>query len=94
MTTNSTISHRKKEHIDVVLQGNGDLFEHVFDSVKLPYVSLPEYNLEDIDLTTVFLNYKLNFPFLISSMTWGTAEAKEININLAKAAERNKVGLW
>jgi isopentenyl-diphosphate Delta-isomerase len=93
MTSNSAISHRKREHLDVVLQGNGDLFEHVFDSIKLPYMSLPEYNLEDIDLSTEFLNYRLNFPFLISSMTWGTPEAKEININLAKAAERNKVAL-
>lgn len=89
----SPISNRKKEHLQVVLDWKWDLYEHVFDKVHLPYQCLPELDLDEVDLSTQFLWHNLNFPFLISSMTWGTPEAKEININLAKAAESKKVAL-
>lgn len=49
--------------------------------------ALPEINFDDISLETTFLGFDCKTPFLISSMTGGTALAEKINRNLAEAAE-------
>ena len=54
---------------------------------RLPHCALPELALHDIDLSTTFLGKKLKAPLLISAMTGGTAQARQINLNLAKAAQ-------
>ena len=84
---------RKAEHIRICLesdvqfktQGSG------FDRYQFTHSCLPELDYQDIDLTTNLLGKQLGAPILISSMTGGTQQAKEINYRLAEAAQEYKL---
>ncbi|MGE0745375.1 MAG: type 2 isopentenyl-diphosphate Delta-isomerase [Rhodospirillales bacterium] len=84
------IEGRKREHIETVL--NADVaakgvtagFERFF----LEHVALPEIDLDAVDLSASLFGRRLAAPFLISSMTGGTAAAQAINLHLAEAAQR------
>ncbi len=83
------INQRKTEHIRLCLT---DQVEGVNKSTGLEGISfihnaLPEIDFNDISLTTDFLQKQLKAPFLVSSMTGGSALATEINLNLAVASE-------
>jgi len=83
------INIRKTEHIRLCLT---DAVEGVnkttgLEGIEFIHNALPEINFNDIDLTTTFLNKKIQAPFLVSSMTGGSKLAEEININLAIASE-------
>jgi isopentenyl-diphosphate delta-isomerase len=83
------VTNRKQDHIDAVL--NDPLVERDqqgFEQIKLMHRALPECDFNAIDTSTDFLNYKIQFPFLISSMTGGAANnLGNINRHLAEAAE-------
>ena len=49
--------------------------------------ALPELNLDEVDLQLSLFNRCLKAPILISSMTGGTEEARQINRTLAEAAQ-------
>lgn len=55
--------------------------------------ALPEIDLADVDLTTTFLNRRLNAPLLISCMTGGTPQAASVNRTLARVAQRFGVAM-
>jgi isopentenyl-diphosphate Delta-isomerase len=84
---------RKAEHIRICLesdvqfqtQGSG------FDQYQFSHSCLPELDYQEIDLTTNLLGKQLGAPILISSMTGGTLQAKEINYRLAEAAQEYKL---
>lgn len=83
------VTDRKQDHIDAVL--NDPLVERNtqgFEKIKLMHRALPECNYAEIDTSTTFLNHKIQFPFLIASMTGGAASnLGNINRHLAEAAE-------
>jgi isopentenyl-diphosphate Delta-isomerase len=68
-------------------QGSG------FDRYQFTHNCLPELDYQDIDLTTNLLGKQLGAPILISSMTGGTQQAKEINYRLAEAAQEYKLAM-
>lgn len=84
----STIQ-RKAEHIRICLES--DVQFHTqgsgFDGYQFGHNCLPELNYSEIDLTTKLLGKQLGAPILISSMTGGTLQAKEINHRLAEVAQ-------
>ncbi|MEY2983892.1 MAG: hypothetical protein RLZZ568_509 [Cyanobacteriota bacterium] len=81
--------YRKADHIRIVLEedvvGKGVTtgFEHFF----LEHCALPSVNLDSVDLRVNLWGKSLRSPWLISSMTGGTAEARQINLNLAEVAQ-------
>ncbi len=83
------IEARKREHIDTVLgadvaaKGVSTGFERFF----FEHAALPELDLDAVDLSTSLFGRTLRAPLLISSMTGGTARARDINRSLAAAAE-------
>jgi len=85
----SLISNRKVSHIEAVLSGEANAREVSagFERVRFEHCALPELDLADIDLSTIFLGKRLRRPFLISSMTGGHAHAATINAVLAQAAQ-------
>ncbi len=84
----SDTGQRKRDHIRI------NLYEDVthqlttgLEQYRFTHRALPELDLEQIDLGATFLDHRLHAPLLISSMTGGTPEARQINIRLAEAAQ-------
>tara|TARA_R110000868_G_scaffold43803_6_gene146981 strand:- start:23897 stop:24937 length:1041 start_codon:yes stop_codon:yes gene_type:complete len=83
------IEGRKREHIDTVLNEDVSskgvttgLEDYAFD-----HVALPEIDLDAVETGCTVLGRDLSAPLLISSMTGGTAIARDINMRLAEAAQ-------
>ncbi|MBN1262788.1 MAG: type 2 isopentenyl-diphosphate Delta-isomerase [Candidatus Pacebacteria bacterium] len=87
------IAKRKCSHLELSQLTESQMNFDSFSGVKLPYCALPRIKLDEIDTGTELLGKKLNQPLIIASMTGGVAEAKTINANLAKAAQKTKVAL-
>jgi isopentenyl-diphosphate delta-isomerase len=90
-----TIEQRKADHIRLNLEGEVQ-FRRVttgLEGYRFQHQALPEIDLASIELGTGFLGKPLRFPFLISSMTGGTDEARRINLNLARAAQACGLGM-
>lgn len=83
----SDIQKRKQAHIDLCLLPESQVGSELFSQYELPYRALPELRLEDVSVENELLGKKLKQPLIIASMTGGVAHAKQINTNLAIAAE-------
>lgn len=84
------IKKRKKEGIDIPLNEKvqGKETTTLLEDVYLIHNALPEINIEDIKLNTVFLGRTFSAPIIIDSMTGGTDEALLINRRLGQIAEK------
>ncbi|MCH7480286.1 MAG: type 2 isopentenyl-diphosphate Delta-isomerase [Chloroflexi bacterium] len=81
-------SSRKSEHIRINLEENVDsAITTGLDNYHFAHEALPEFDLEEVDLKVSLFGRALNVPLLISGMTGGTEEAREINHKLAAAAQ-------
>lgn len=78
--------NRKDEHINYALKYES--VHNSFDEMELIHCSIPEYNIEDIDISVNFAGNKFECPFFINAMTGGSQKGKEINRKLAKIAEK------
>lgn len=59
-----------------------------FGDVHFIHNSIPELDMDEIDLSCFFLGRKLNYPLIINAMTGGTDQARKINQDLALTAAR------
>ena len=88
------ISTRKANHIRVNLDENVKSgLTNGLEKYSFIHEALPEVDFSDIDTSVKIFNKQLSVPLLISSMTGGTEEARNININLAIAAEDRKIAM-
>ncbi len=86
--------NRKDEHIQINLHEDvRSTSTNGFDSYHYLNNALPELDLNKIDTQARFLGRQLSAPLFISSMTGGTPEGFEINVNLAKAAEHAGIAM-
>jgi isopentenyl-diphosphate delta-isomerase len=85
---------RKSRHLDICLEDDvQSRLTAGFGAVRLRHEALPEFALADVRTTTTFLGRELRAPLVISSMTGGTARARDINRRLASAAEAAGIAL-
>ena len=84
---------RKQEHIDIALKKDVTAHHNYWDNVRLLHNALPEVDQHDIDLSVKLFDATLQAPLIISGMTGGFNEAKQINENLAAAAEKYQLGM-
>ncbi len=80
------LSHRKAEHVKVVLGENVEGRYRYWDDIQLFHNALPELDFEEIEPSTVLLGKRLAAPLVITGMTGGYPGAVTINGNLARAA--------
>ncbi|MBR0370571.1 MAG: type 2 isopentenyl-diphosphate Delta-isomerase [Methanobrevibacter sp.] len=89
------ISDRKLEHLLICKNYDVEFKDKTtgFEDVELIHNALPEVNKNDIDLSTSVFGKKLDSPLFITAITGGHPAAKEINKQLAIAAEDNNIAL-
>ena len=85
----SKTSQRKKDHIQLCLDDEVKykIKTNGFENYEFVHFAITEVEFDKITLSTKFLDKKINLPFLISCMTGGTSNAKQINEKLAIAAK-------
>ena len=89
------ISDRKLEHL-LICENYDVEFKNKttgFEDIELIHNVLPEIDKNDIDLSTSVFGKKLDSPLFITAITGGHPAAKEINKQLAIAAENNGIAL-
>ena len=89
------ISDRKLEHL-LICENYDVEFKNKttgFEDIELIHNVLPEIDKNDIDLSTSVFGKKLDSPLFITAITGGHPAAKEINRQLAIAAENNGIAL-
>ena len=80
---------RKKDHIRLALSEQSQHHTaNPFAKISLIHNALPEMRFSDVNLQIHFLNYTFSSPHFVSSMTAGHEDAKQINLNLALAAQQ------
>lgn len=91
----SDIYQRKLDHIQWALSSESQFDQRStgFDSYFFKHQALPEIDLNEIDLSLDFMGKTLAAPFLIASMTGGPDKGAEINLRLAEAAQKMKIGM-
>lgn len=89
------IERRKADHIRINLDENVgfDRLMVGFENYRFIHQALPELDLKAVSLTTRLFHKSLKAPVLISSMTGGTEQARQINLNLAQAAQHYGVAM-
>jgi isopentenyl-diphosphate delta-isomerase len=94
MSKVTPIETRKNDHIRINLENdvNSGLTTGL-ENYRFTHCSLPELNLDEIELGSNFFHKHLRAPLLISSMTGGTQQAAEINRTLAEAAQITGIAL-
>lgn len=93
--TTSQTEKRKADHIRINLEEDVQ-FPHLTTGLEryaLRHQALPDLDLQDIDTTLSLFGRKLHYPLLISSMTGGTEQAKELNLTLAAAAQKHRIAM-
>jgi len=80
------LSHRKAEHVKVVLGRDVDGRYRYWDDIQLVHRALPEVDFDELDTSTTLLGHRLKAPIVITGMTGGFPDAAKINENLARAA--------
>lgn len=89
------ISDRKLEHL-LICENYDVSFKNKtngFEDIELIHNVLPEIDKQEIDLSTFTFGKKLDSPLFITAITGGHPAAKEINKQLALAAENNNIAL-
>jgi isopentenyl-diphosphate Delta-isomerase len=80
------LSHRKAEHVKVVLGKDVEGRYRFWNDVQLIHRALPEVDFAEIDPSVTLLGHRLAAPIVITGMTGGFPDAVKINDNLARAA--------
>ncbi|MGB3944101.1 MAG: type 2 isopentenyl-diphosphate Delta-isomerase [Methanothrix sp.] len=88
-----TTAKRKLDHIRICLEKEVEGGWRPFDDLSLVHRALPGIDAADIDTRSRFLGKDLSIPFMISGMTGGHPDTKEINVNLALAAQEVGVAM-
>lgn len=87
-------SSRKTEHIRINLDEDvSSSISSGLEQYRFEHQALPELNLSQVNLKTKFLGKSLQAPILISSMTGGSHEAKQLNHRLAVAAQESGIAM-
>ncbi len=87
------IQSRKGDHIRLCLDPRSQAARSAFDAYRLPYSALPELSLDQVDASYSLFGKSLAMPLVIASMTGGSEHGRQINTNLALAAEHCGVAM-
>ena len=95
VTKPPTTESRKVDHIRINLEQDVQ-FPRIrtgLERYRFLHQALPELSLNEVDTSVRVFGKGLASPILISSMTGGTDMAREINRNLAQAAQQHAIAM-
>jgi len=85
---------RKVEHIKICLNEDVQFRKsNGFERFEFIHNALPDINFDEIDMRIKFLGKEFEYPVFIEAMVGGTEMAKDINRNLALAAQKLGIGM-
>ena len=89
------ISDRKLEHLLICKNYDVEFKDKTtgFEDIELIHNALPEVDKNEIDLSTSVFGKKLDSPLFITAITGGHPAAKDVNKQLAIAAEEHNIAL-
>lgn len=93
MSTSEKTAKRKLDHIRISLDRTVESGLRPFDDIVLVHRALPELDEAKIDMSCSFLGKRLKAPIIISAMTGGHPDTRDINVRLAQAAQEMGVAL-
>lgn len=80
---------RKRDHLEINISKDvSSALTNGLEKYRFIHCALPELNFPEIETSITLFNRKIEYPFLISSMTGGTKEAGRMNRILAEAAQQ------
>ena len=87
------IEARKADHLRICAELDVEFAKTtLLEDVEFVHRAMSGISLDEIDLTAEFMGRKLRAPLIISAMSGGTAEAEELNRDLARAAQETGLG--
>lgn len=94
MTEVTPTSERKADHIRVNLEEDVQSgLTTGLERIEFVHNALPELDLAAVDASQTLFGRRLESPILISSMTGGTEQARQLNQTLAQAAQAEGVAM-
>ena len=87
------LSHRKAEHVKVVLDSPVEGRYRYWNDIQLVHNALPELDFAEVDPSIELLGKRLAAPLVITGMTGGFPDAEKINGNLAAAASETGIAM-
>ena len=84
---NAQTRKRKGEHIEICVKKDVGYTYNWFDDIEFVHEALTDLDYDRLDTRARFLKHQLKLPFMITGMTGGYPEAKQINMALASACE-------
>lgn len=92
---NGGTPQRKKEHIELCLTDRVAFKNKTngFERYEFDHYAITEVKIDGIHFNSAFFGKNIHYPFMISCMTGGTMEAKNINAQLAIAADELNIPL-
>ena len=85
--------NRKDEHVELVQRFYKDGNISDFDNIRFVYNSLPQMNLEEVDIKTKVAGIEMEYPFFINAMTGGSESTKVVNEKLAIVSKETGIAM-
>lgn len=85
--------NRKDEHVELAQRFYKEVNISDFDNIKFIYNSLPQMNLEEVDIGTKVAGLEMEYPFFINAMTGGSENTKAINEKLASVSKATGIAM-
>ena len=91
----SATQDRKSSHLRICSEKSVEFKRKKtgFDDIDFVHCALPDLDLDKIDVSCGMFGKRLSAPFVIESITGGSAEARKINKSLAEAAQQAGVAM-
>ena len=93
MNKSDFTSSRKLDHLRICLEEQIESGHTGFEDIRLVHEALPDAHMDNLSLSTHFLDHPLGSPLFISAMTGGHPETKEVNAVLAQIAGEMDLGM-
>lgn len=92
IVSDSKREQRKNDHVEIAM-AQSDAQQSDFDKIRFVHHSIPDIDVNDIDLSSQLTDFTLEYPIYINAMTGGSEWTKNINEKLAVVARETGLAM-